>query len=184
MITTPRLHLRDFEKEDWPDVHAYTSDYEVVWRFPFGPSTEEETRRFIASVRALPKCEPRPIYDLAMALRSTNRVIGGCYLKLEGTPEPTGFIVYLLNRHYWGQGYATEAARALIEFAFRTHQAHRVFTYCEVDNAASMRVLEKAGMQREGLIRESDWIRGAWHDQYLYAILRRDWQQQESATDQ
>jgi RimJ/RimL family protein N-acetyltransferase len=90
----------------------------------------------------------------------------------------------LLNRHYWGRGYATEAARALIEFAFRTHKAHRVFTSCEVDNAASVRVLEKAGMQREGFIRESDWIRGAWHDQYIYAILRRDWKQQEGAADQ
>jgi RimJ/RimL family protein N-acetyltransferase len=113
-----------------------------------------------------------------MALRSTNRVIGGCYLKLDGTPEPTGCIVYLLHRHYWGQGYATEAARALIDFAFRTHQAHRVYTYCEVDNVASARVLEKVGMQREGVIRESEWIRGAWHDQYLYAILRRDWEHQ------
>ncbi len=176
MLTTPRLRLRDFEEADWPDVHAYTSDYEVVWRFPFGPSTEDETRRFIASVRALPKREPRAIYDLAVALRDTNRVIGGCYLKLEGMPEPTGFIVYLLNRQYWGQGYATEAARALIDVAFGTHHAHRVFTYCEVDNMASARVLEKVGMQREGLIRESEWIRGAWHDQYLYAILRRDWE--------
>ena len=99
MLTTPRLHVRDFEEEDWPDVHAYTSDDAVVWRFPFGPSTADETRHFIASVRALPKREPRTIYDLAMALRDTNQVIGGCYLNVEGAPEPTGCIVYLLDRH-------------------------------------------------------------------------------------
>ncbi len=176
MIVTERLHLRDFEEDDVLDVNAYTSDFEVVRRFSFGPSTIEETRSFIAQVRSLPKAEPRTIYDLAIALKETDRVIGGCYLKVEGTPEPTGFIVYLLNRQYWGQGYATEAARALVEFAFVTHGAHRVFTYCDPDNLASARVLEKAGMQREGLIRESDWSRGAWHDEYLYAILRREWQ--------
>ena len=177
MIVTERLHLRDFEEDDVLDVNAYTSDFEVVRRFSFGPSTIEETRSFIAQVRSLPKAEPRTIYDLAIALKETDRVIGGCYLKVEGTPEPTGFIVYLLNRQYWGQGYATEAAHALVEFAFVAHGAHRVFTYCNLDNLASARVLEKAGMQREGLIRESDWRRGAWYDGYLYAILRREWQQ-------
>ena len=113
MIVTERLYLRDFEEDDLADVNAYTSDIEVVREFPFGPSTIEETRSFIAQVRSLPKAEPRTIYDLAIALKETNRAIGGCYLKVEGTPEPTGFIVYLLNRQYWGQGYATETARAL-----------------------------------------------------------------------
>ena len=55
MLTTPRLYLRDFEDEDWPDVHPYTSDYDAVWCFPLGPSTEDETRNFIALT--CPKCE-------------------------------------------------------------------------------------------------------------------------------
>ena len=89
MIVTERLHLRDFEEDDVLDVNAYASDIEVVRGFPFGPSTIEETRSFIAQVRSLPKDEPRTIYDLAIALKETDRVIGGCYLKVEGTPEPT-----------------------------------------------------------------------------------------------
>ena len=89
---------------------------------------------------------------------------------LNAAPFVVRFLGYII-------GYATETARALIEFAFVAHGAHRVFTYCDLDNLASARVLEKAGMQREGLIRESDWSRSAWHDEYLYAILRREWQQ-------
>jgi [ribosomal protein S5]-alanine N-acetyltransferase len=174
-IETPRLLLRDFTLADIPDVHAYASDIEVVRRFPFGPNTLEETTAFVEQLVGQPKTEPRYGYDLVIVAKDSERVIGSCFFKTEGQPKPTGFLTYLLNRAYWGLGYATEVARALIAFAFTQHDAHRVFTYCNPDNFASQRVLEKAGMQREGLIRESEWVRGEWHDEYLYAILRRDW---------
>ena len=52
---------------------------------------------------------------------------------------------------------------------------HRIFAYCDVDNIASARVLEKTGMQREGLVRHDVLMRGQWRDSYLYAILEDDW---------
>ena len=51
---------------------------------------------------------------------------------------------------------------------------HRIFAYCDVDNIASARVLEKTGMQREGLVRHDVLMRGQWRDSYLYAILEDD----------
>jgi [ribosomal protein S5]-alanine N-acetyltransferase len=175
-ITTRRLLLRDFALSDVPDVHAYASDIEVVRRFPFGPNTLEQTQAFVQHLVEQPQAEPRDTYDLAIVLKASERVIGSSFLRVTGEPQPTGFLTYMLHREHWGYGYATEVARALIGFAFAQHGAHRVSTYCDLDNIASQRVLAKAGMQREGLVRESDWIRGAWHDQDLYAILRQDWQ--------
>jgi ribosomal-protein-alanine N-acetyltransferase len=175
-IDTTRLLLRDFTLADIPEVHAYASDIKVVRDFPFGPSTLEETRDFVQHLISQSWETPRRWYDLVIVEKSSTRVIGSCFFKAEGHPQPTGFLTYLLHRDYWGQGYATEVARALVAFAFTQHDAHRVFTYCNLDNFASQRVLEKAGMQREGLIRESEWNRGAWHDEYLYGILRQDWE--------
>jgi [ribosomal protein S5]-alanine N-acetyltransferase len=173
-LETERLILREFRATDWHDVHVYSSDPEVVRWFPFGPNTESETRAFVASQASQTHPEPRAFFDLVIALRDVDRVIGSCFLKLEGEPEPTGFITYLLARTHWGKGYATETARALLRYAFE-QGAHRVFTYCDVQNPASARVLEKLGMRREALLLEHVWYRERWHDEYVYAILRREW---------
>ena len=78
-----------------------------------------------------------------------------------GTPDlvlsmPESFkpnIGYVLAQPYWGQGLMTEAARAVVEFAFADPRVFRVWAVCDVDNARSARVLEKVGMTREGVLR-------------------------------
>jgi len=71
--------------------------------------------------------------------------------------------------------YATEAARALLTFGFGQLRLHRIFATCDPANTASARVLEKIGMQREGLLREHEWVKGRWRDSFLYAILDHEW---------
>lgn len=66
---------------------------------------------------------------------------------------------------------ATETAKALTKFGFNQLSLHRIFATCDVDNKRSAHVLEKIGMQNEGSLREHKWIRGAWRDSYLYAII-------------
>jgi ribosomal-protein-alanine N-acetyltransferase len=92
---------------------------------------------------------------------------------------PAGEILYLLNRQYWGHGYATEAVRAVLGFGFRELGLHRVYATCRPANVASSRVMEKVGMQREGHLRRHRWMKGAWHDSLLYAILEDEWPKQE-----
>ena len=83
---------------------------------------------------------------------------------------------YVFRRDAWGNGYATEAAKALAASGFGQLGMHRIYAHCDVDNVASARVLEKAGMQREGLLRQHMLIRGRWRDSYLYAALEDEWQ--------
>jgi [ribosomal protein S5]-alanine N-acetyltransferase len=70
---------------------------------------------------------------------------------------------------HWGQGYASEAAAAILHFAFASLGLHRVQATCRPENVASARVLEKIGMVEEGLLRDHIRIRGRWHDSLLYA---------------
>jgi RimJ/RimL family protein N-acetyltransferase len=74
-----------------------------------------------------------------------------------------------------GKGYASEAVKLLVEFLFVTRSVNRIQVHVIVDNSASVRVLEKNGFQREGIMREMLFGRGSFQDHYLYAILRRDW---------
>jgi ribosomal-protein-alanine N-acetyltransferase len=81
----------------------------------------------------------------------------------------------MVERARWGHGYAPEAARALLDFGFAALGVHRVWADCDPANAAPIRVLEKLGMRREGHLVENAWIKGAWADSLLYAILDHEW---------
>jgi RimJ/RimL family protein N-acetyltransferase len=172
---TVRLELREFEKADWREVHEYASDPQVVRFTSWGPNTEEETRRFIQRSNAYQKEKPRVKYSLAVVIRDGNRLIGGCGIYESNIESREGWIGYCLNRQFWGQGYATETARALLGFGFTHLNLHRIFATCDPANTASAHVMEKIGMQYEGHLRENMQCRGTWRDSLLYAILDHEW---------
>ena len=175
VILTKRLILRDFNEEDWKSVHEYASDPEVVRYVEFGPNKEEESKSFIHRALVHRKEKPRKDFTLAIVLKATNTLIGGCGIYLISPDNQEGSIGYVLNRNFWGQGYATETAQALLEFGFNQLKLHRIFATCDPKNTASARVLEKIGMRREAYFREHKWIKGKWRDSLLYAILEHEW---------
>lgn len=77
---------------------------------------------------------------------------------------------------YWGQGFATEMANVLLAFDFEQLGMHRIFATCDPKNIASFSVLEKAGFQSEGRIRDHLRINGGWRDSLIYSMLRDEWQ--------
>lgn len=177
IIRTERLVLRDFEEADWKSVHDYASDSEVVRYMPWGPNTIEDTRNFVRRAIAGLQEQPRRNYNLAVVLISQNVLIGGCGIYVTNPDEREGYIGYVFNRNYWGKGYATETANALLKFGFSQLNLHRIFATCDPANAASAHVLEKIGMQREGHFREHKQVKGRWVDSLQYAILDHEWKQ-------
>jgi RimJ/RimL family protein N-acetyltransferase len=118
---------------------------------------------------------PRESIPLAIENKREKCLIGGTgFASIDPDTESAAF-GYVLNRAYWGRGFATEASRALLEFGFRSLALHRIVARCDVRNHASMRVLEKLGMRREGHFRKDAKKAGAWRDTYLYAILEEEW---------
>ena len=174
-LPTERLVLREFTKGDWQAVHEYASDPEVVCYMDWGPNTEKETRDFIRRAMASYREKPRYGYQFAVILKEEDRLIGACGLHVSNPDHREAWIGYCFNRHYWGKGYATEAARRLVTFGFDELKLHRIFATCDPQNKGSVRVLEKAGMRREGRLREHKWVKGRWRDSFLYAILDHKW---------
>ncbi|MCW4018275.1 MAG: GNAT family N-acetyltransferase [Candidatus Bathyarchaeota archaeon] len=175
IIQTSRLELRDFREVDLVEVHEYASDPQVARFMNWGPNTEEEPRGFIQKSIAYQKEKPRVNYPLAVVVREGNKLIGGCGVYESNIKSRVGWIGYCLNRQFWGHGYATETAIALLGFGFTHLNLHRIFATCDPANTASMHVMEKVGMQYEGHLRENIHCKGAWYDSLIYAILDCEW---------
>jgi RimJ/RimL family protein N-acetyltransferase len=179
-VLTERLLLREFIESDWRAMHAMASDERVTRYIPVGAPTVEETRESIQVMMAGRQASP-PRYDFAVTLRSAspglvNTPIGVCGLFIRYDELGQGEILYVLGHRYWGQGYATEAARALLGYGFRELDLHRIYATCRPANVASARVMEKLGMRREGHLRQHRWMKGRWQDSLLYAILDHEWE--------
>jgi RimJ/RimL family protein N-acetyltransferase len=179
-LVTDHLILREFRKNDWQNVHAYACDPEVVRYMPWGPNTEQETKDFIATTLAFQTEDPRRKFELAVTRASDGQIVGGCGIRIVNVSDRSADMGYVIRRDVWGSGYATEAARAIVAFGFGQLGLHRIWATCDSENAASARVLEKAGMSREAVMREDTWLRGKWRDSYLYAVLEQEWAESES----
>lgn len=140
----------------------------------WGPNTESDTKGFVKLAISYRTQRPRTRYELAIALRATGELIGGCGIE-KRPARKDGVVGYCLNKAYWNKGYGTEVTRALIKFGFTELALHRVTAMCDPANVASYRVLEKAGMTLEGHLREDFPVRGRWRDTMIYGILKREW---------
>ncbi|HLK56483.1 MAG TPA: GNAT family N-acetyltransferase [Chthonomonadaceae bacterium] len=176
-LTTNRLLLRPFEKEDFDAVYAFRSDEQVMRYWTVEPETAEEVRDFLQRVQEYPLQKPQLQFRFAVVLRAENRVIGGSGFGITNPNWREGEIGYHLHRGYWGRGYGTEAAGALVKFGFEHLKLHRIFAECFPENPASSRVMEKIGMKREAYLRQNKWIAGQWHDTLVYAMLDAEYQQ-------
>jgi RimJ/RimL family protein N-acetyltransferase len=174
-ILTNRLKLRDFIEDDWISVHKYASDPETVRYVGWGPNSEEDTKNFMQRVIASQREEPRRNFELGVTLKEQTTLIGRCGIGVSDPRHREGFIGYILNKSFWGQGYATELSQALLAFGFEKLGLHRIYATCDIDNKASAHVMEKIGMQREGLLREYRMQGKNWRDQFIYATLHREW---------
>jgi RimJ/RimL family protein N-acetyltransferase len=113
------------------------------------------------------------IWELGVVLTAENRLVGACDLTLEDAhAADLGFV---FSREAWGVGYATEAARMLVRVGFEQLGLRRIVATCDVANRASGRVLEKAGLRREGTLERHKHARGQWWSSFLYAVQREDW---------
>jgi ribosomal-protein-alanine N-acetyltransferase len=146
-LRTTRLNLRPFHGGDLDDLSALTSNADFM-RFSLGVFSREQTARFLDKVRERDR-EGLPS-QFALTLRSNQNLIGYCGFFLQTVDDAEELeIAYRLDPSYWGQGIATEAARAVHDHAFNDWQLARVISLIHPGNIASRRVAEKNGMRPE-----------------------------------
>lgn len=171
-FVTDRLRLRPPTLSDAESIHsAYATDPEVTRYLIWQPHKNiEETNAFLT--RCAEGWLTGSEFPWAITLKESGELIGMVGLRIHDFKADLG---YNLAQRFWGNGFATEAVTAIVNWALTQPQIFRVWAMCDVDNLASARVLEKVGMKREGIMRRSQMHPGVSdepRDSYCYAIVK------------
>ena len=170
-----RLLYKEITWKDLHDIHMLHSYPEVDEFNTLGlPKNIDETNDLVTPMIEVQKTEPRKSYTWKICLKDGVTFVGMCGFSLSLDKFKLGEIYYKFLPSCWGNGYATETAKSLINLGFEEFKLHKVEAGVATENVASIRVLEKAGMLREGLRRKILPIRGKWVDNYHYAIVEDD----------
>jgi [ribosomal protein S5]-alanine N-acetyltransferase len=174
-----RVALREFTCDDLADSLRIVGDDAVTSWLSFDSRSEDQARTMLDGIVSRARQQPRAEYYLAITLPADTAVIGFARLGLAGVhAAKLGFAI----RHgLWGNGYATDAARALITFGFGELGLHRISAAAGPDNAASIAVIKRLGMTYEGRIRDHVYTNGAWRDSLLYSLLASEWAPEQQA---
>jgi len=172
MLTTERLTLRPPMLRDALAIfEGYAQDPEVSLHTSWTPhETIATTRQFLREAKDAWKGDVR--FDWIVFEQASKKLVGGAGARVQGHTVEIG---YVFARFAWGKGYASEAARAMVDHALASPEVWRVQAHCSVGNAASARVMEKCGMKKEGLLRRAFLFPNLSDkpgDAYLYAVTR------------
>jgi len=164
-----KVALREFQPDDLDAVHAVVGDERVATWLSFDTRNREQAEAMLTGALERARLEPRTEYYLAVVLPDSDRLIGFARIGLAGVQA--GKLGYAIRADEWGKGYATDAARTMIEFGFGELGLHRISAAIGPDNAPSIAVAEKLGFSYEGRLRDHVHTNGAWRDSLLYSLL-------------
>lgn len=174
-ILTERTRLRLIEVSDLEAIHDLHSLPETDEFNALGiPKNIDETKSIIEPWISENKMNEIKNHTFAIENKSNGKFIGLFGLKLGNEKYKRGEVWYKIHSDYWKKGYATESLRAVIAFGFETLKLHRIEAGCAVNNIGSIKVLEKAGMIREGRGRQVLPLKSGWSDNFGYSILETD----------
>ncbi len=175
VIETNRVRLRHFTEADLPIFLAYRNDPEVARYQSWEATSEAEARDFIQEQKIRQPGIPGQWFQIAIELKETGKLIGDCGLKIFEDDAQQAELGFTLAREYQGKGLAFEAVSGVLDYVFGTLVLHRVIAIVDCENTASVALLERLGMRREGHFIQNVWFKGKWGDEYLYAILGEEW---------
>ena len=182
-IKTQRLILIELSLDYLEAIHALHSLPETDEFNTLGiPDSVQSTRLLLEEWIKQQHTVPRMSYIFCVTLIGANEFVGLIALKLGKPNYRNAEVWYKTLPAFWRQGYTTEALSKLLAFGFADLNLHRIEAGCAVENTASIRVLEKVGMIREGSSRKLLPIRGEWKDNYVYAILETEFEKLKPVT--
>jgi [ribosomal protein S5]-alanine N-acetyltransferase len=173
-LHTDRLLLRPFSEADTDAIFALHTNAQVLRYWDSPPwKTRAQAERFIAMCSQIE--QEGSGARLVIERAADAAFIGWCCLVKWDPGYRSAKLGYCLDDAVWGLGFATEAANALLKWAFDTLDLNRVQSEADTRNLASGRVLEKLGFVHEGTLREDCIVSGEVSDSWVYGLLRREW---------
>ncbi|MCD2440689.1 GNAT family N-acetyltransferase [Agromyces sp. SYSU K20354] len=188
-LRTERLVLRPLEASDAADVFEYQRLADVIRYLPWPERDREQAYAHTAKrsagrvleadgdfvVLAMVRPGERSVGDEGSRGTSVGRVIGDVMVRVSNAQHAQLEVGWVVHPDFQRRGYASEAAGALVDFAFSMLNPHRVQAFLDARNEASAALCERLGMRREATLLEEEFNDGEWQDTAVYGILRREW---------
>ncbi|HEX7835458.1 MAG TPA: GNAT family N-acetyltransferase [Pseudolysinimonas sp.] len=175
-LRTARTTIRPLTADDVDAIHAYSSDPEICRYLLFEPRTREEVAEKIEEwAKGGGRLAEKGDYIEYGIDADGLGVIGHIYFTIVSVDDAGGEIGWTLRSDVQGKGYATEAASAMLDYAFDVLKLHRVRAELDPRNTASVALCRRLGMREEAYYVEDLWFKGEWGDTGVYAILDREW---------
>ncbi|MDI9521068.1 MAG: GNAT family N-acetyltransferase [Bacillota bacterium] len=179
-IRTERLLLRPLRYRDAKDFYEYAKDEQVARYVLWDAHTSlNQTKAILRS--QMMQCRQEGLLTMAITMKETRRMVGTIGLVNRDWDNHTAEVGFSLARAVWGQGLMTEALTAYLRFIFDQNIIHRIEALHDVDNPASGKVMKKAGMKEEGLLKERIYYKMRYASVRLYAAIRDEWLRENAA---
>jgi RimJ/RimL family protein N-acetyltransferase len=172
---TERLHLRKPRVDDLEAFLAYRNDPANLRLQPIEPMSQADALQFLLAQAEMDWHADECWIMFAIERLQDRRMIGEVGIYVESAARRAGDIGWSLHRDACGQGYAIEAARRLVDYAFGETGLLRLTASMSAHNEASVRLCERLGMRREATASNAQCVDGDWHDVYQYGLSRNDW---------
>ncbi len=168
------MRIRGYQTQDIPTIHQLVEEPEIYRHQIWGPNSLAATTQFVELCITNQRASPRTHFENVVEDLATGEVIGAIGIRIQDQKARKADIGYWICKDRWGEGLATEATRAVLKFGFTQLNLNRVWATASTKNPASIRVLEKAGMLKEGMLRSDLFIRGEYRDSQLLAVLKNE----------
>lgn len=166
------MQFNRFKESDWKDLYEYLSDRDVVRFEPYDVYSEKESMQ-----EAVNRAKNSMFW--AVCIKETGKLIGN--LSFQKQDFDTWELGYVFNKNFQKKGFATEAAKALINYAIKELNARKIIAMCSPKNESSWKLLERLKMRREGHLLQNVYFKTdennnpIWLDTYEYGILASEW---------
>jgi RimJ/RimL family protein N-acetyltransferase len=174
-LETPRLIIRRFQDKDLAAFVEYRNDPEVARYQSWDSISPPHAQSFIQEQKKIEPGIPGQWFQFAVEHKATGELAGDCGLCVTVLDARQAQLGVTFARAHQRQGLATEAVTAVLDFAFINLDLHRVVAIVDAENTASARLMERAGLRREGHFLKNTWFKEHWSDEYLYAVLQAEW---------
>jgi len=174
-IITSRLVLRNIKSDDIDDFLYYRSNKEVAKYQTWFPYTKEQALDTIKKYNQDTIGKPGEWTMYGISLNDHNKIIGDCSFKADNHESRNYEIGCSVSQDYQCKGYAKEAILALFDFIFNQLNGHRITGITDTKNISSINLLESLKMRKEAHFIKNIFFKGAWGDEYNYAILREEY---------
>lgn len=175
VLESERLILKNITENHLEDFFEYRSIPELATYQTWESFDRQEALDYIIKFKDSVPGIPGEWAFFGMFLKSNGKLIGDCSIKTQVDEPRNGEIGGTLSKTYQGQGFAHEAFTTLVDFAFSKMDLHRIIGIADARNTASIKLMERLGMRKEGHFIQNIWFKGTWGDEVQYAILKEEW---------